>query len=65
MSNCIYNSKRYMDLTAKYAMDNVMRESRKAKVQAKPQHFDFIPDNHEAESKPVVYKLAWVAPELR
>lgn len=60
----IWNAKHYMDLTAKKAMDNVMKESHRRKGQ----HLDFIPKamtKPEPESKQTVYRLAWVAPELR
>lgn len=63
MSCNIWNSGHYIDITAKKAMDNVMKETRR-----KMKHLDFIPESKgkpDHETKQTVYRLAWKSPELR
>lgn len=65
MSCTIWNSKHYLDFTAKKAMDNVMKETRHVR---EAKHLEVIPEskgkpNHE--TKQTVYRLAWKSPELR
>lgn len=65
MSCNIWNAGHYLDITAKKAIDNTMKESRNAR---KVSHLDFIPESMakpEPEAKQVIYHLAWKSPELR
>ena len=65
MSCSIWNSGHYLDLTAKKALDNAMRETRHVR---EVKHLDFIRESKgkpERETKQAVYRLAWKSPELR
>ena len=65
MSYNIWNYGHYLDLTAKKAIDNVMKETRHVR---EVKHLDFIPESKEKpehKAKQTVYRLAWKSPELR
>lgn len=59
----IWNNSHCLDLTAAQAIANVTAEEKRRGKD----HLDFIPPKPQAktEAKATVYRLAWVAPELR